>query len=160
MYRDGRRTGQDSVLPNWHYMGLRVDYPASPAGTVCVAGLQEQLPEGLPKKMCPGQALASPLEGSLVLGIRVSAPTQVHPPAVHPAVLAPGSTWPAHSRVAYEARSSPAAFHVVHCLLDSLCQAVGRAAALLPPLCSLSPTLVGTGQWMPVSLVGDPCLYE
>lgn len=67
---------------------------------------------------------------------------------------------PQPSWVAYEASSSPAAFHIVHYLMGPLCQAVGVPAALLSPLYSLFPTLVGTGQLMPVSLVGDPCLYE
>lgn len=34
------------------------------------------------------------------------------------------------------------------------------SAALVLPLYYLFPTLVGTGQWMHVFLVGDQCLYE
>lgn len=114
------------------------------------------LSEGLPKDLCTGQALGSPLESSLMLGIRVSTPSVPPPRGTFCSLLLLGFTRPAHRPPGWNTNqsSSSAAFHTVHHLIGHAMPSCGCTSCFTAPLCSLFPAQVGTGQWMPVFLWG------
>lgn len=128
------------VLPTWHLDGslcgssLLIWLALTVHLSVWQAS-RSRLSEGLPQELCTGQALASPLEGSLRLGIRISAPTQSHSPGVHPPVLATGVHLPSSqpSCVENSQSSSSAAFHVVRHLLGPAAPSCGDISCFTVP---------------------------